>query len=431
MTAGDGTTSSPTSRRGRRASPGSGSRRSASDALPAVSRAQELSTLSGRKSGRSGVTPDDFRHVDHHRGHHGNGHHGGHHGGHYGYYGYYGHGFHFGVYLGYPHYYSIGYPYYGYYSYYSYPYLDSYGCDFYDGFYVRFGSVGVSYYSACPRFGVHGYHGRHQHRYSCAVHGYHYYHVRDCAKCYPDGGVHYEYHDAGNPGEAEREAPLLEKKPLKENLDGGADTGPSDPLADLTPAKLSFALGLRSFQEGHYDKAAEFFFNASVEDPDSRVVRLMLAVSLLSISEDEHAASFLRMAYEAETDSDAGGRLDGLDIDLRRLYGEGRVADFEALRKRVRERADLYPSDPNALLVDGFVALGSADYDRAAVSFNAFQMFTVDDVDRALGARLVAAAQSRAALPANGQSDAIPSPEAVHEFLRDPGLRTVRDLPIR
>ena len=97
----------------------------------------------------------------------------------------------------------------------------------------------------------------------------------------------------------------------------------------------------------------------------------------------------------------------------------------------MRERADLYPSDPNALLVDGFVALGAADYDHAVVSFNAFQMLAVDDVDRALGARLVAATQSRAALPANDQPDAIPSPEAVHEFLRDPSLRTVRDLPIR
>ena len=230
-------------------------------------------------------------------------------------------------------------------------------------------------------------------------------------------------------GEADDGALSLEKQSLKANLDGGADTGLSDPLADLTPAKLSFALGVRAFREGHYDTATEYFFNASVEDADSRVVRLMLAVSLLSISEDEHAASFLRMAYE-DTETHAG--LDGLGFDLRRFYGEAQVTDFEALRKRVKERAELHPSDPNALLVDGFVALGSADYDRAVVSFNAFQIFAVDEIDRALGTRLVAAAQAGATLSANGQpDDAAPSPEAVREFLSDPTLRAVRDLPIR
>jgi hypothetical protein len=233
----------------------------------------------------------------------------------YPYYGYPYYGYpYYGSYGYYPYSYypysrvCVGYPYAGYYYSYPYSYLDDcgYGCDFYDGYNVRFGYYRSSYYATCSGYGAHDWRHHHCHSCPCDVHGYHYYHVRDCPLCYPDGGSYVE-HDvnvpeavAGGAAGPQPEAPVQ-----------GAATPESSPeartiapereesfFASLRPAQLSFAMGLIHFREGDYDQAAEDFYNSSVEDPSSRLVKVFLGVSLFAVGEYSFAAEYFRLGLD-------------------------------------------------------------------------------------------------------------------------------------
>jgi hypothetical protein len=466
--------------RGRRALPGGMLReRTAAgrEAAPSVSDAQAIES-SGRRGGPTGLSKKDFYDADHRRHHDGHhDHHGGHH--------HHDHDwddddFFFGVYLGfgYPYYYPygywgyrypyygypyyslyVGYPYVGYYSYYDYPYLNDYGCDFYSGYYVRFGDVGASYYLSCSHLGLHAHPDHHVHTDTCSLHGAHHYHVRDCSICFPTGGVAYETHDAAGagaapaqeaapaaqvaessaqPGISEVPSPGLQPAPAAAPEPPSPDAvaarrGPSDPLAQLSPAKQTLALGLLAFRRGEYDDAAELLYNASIEDPDSGVVRVALAASLVAIAEYGYGAAYLRQAYRG---SDPVVKH---PLQLRRLYGADRQAEFEAHRRLLADRAELFPSDPDTLLLSAFVALGTGEKQAALVSLNALEQIAQDPGDRELAARLRAASLPEAAVEA---ADAAPSPapssaasdssEAViRAFLESPGLETVKALPVR
>jgi hypothetical protein len=402
------------------------------------------------------------RHHDGHGGfdhggfHHGGFHHGGfHHGG-------FHHGFHFypsfyvGLNFGYPFYSShffypyyfphvyVSFPFVGYYSYYPYPYIHAHGyhdCGFYDGYYVRFGYYRTSYYAGCSGFGSHAYHQHHHHVYDCPTHGYHYYHIRDCALCYPSGGS-YVYHDVEVPqvdpvvdvGVPEQDSAAgsgTEPSPEARTLPGSSAQGAEraeDPMereelffASLKPAQLSFALGLIHFREGHFDDAAEAFYNATIEDPESRLAKAFLAHALFSVGEYEFAAEYLR---EGLVDWEAAA---AYRWNLQALYG--RPEDLESQRRLLLDRQRLYPADSDVLLLLAFVEFATGRENEAAQRFEELRSSSQDPDAILLAGAFLAEIETRS----SGRVQTVAfegADEATGYFLETLDLGTVRDLPL-
>jgi hypothetical protein len=370
-----------------------------------------------------------------------------------GFYGHYGYpfGFSFSFSFGYPYYpyyyyprfrywprYYVAYPYYGYYYSYPYAYLHDYpyyGCDFYDGYYVRFGPYRSSYYVSCSGYGYHAYH-HHCHHHACDTHGDHSYHVRDCLECYPSGGS-YVYRDVEIPDDAvpveQAEAPEPVGPPAPPTLAGEADAVPQ-PLgreesfyASLKPAQLSFVLGLHAMQGGDYDQATESFFNASVEDPDSRLVKVFLAASLFSAGEYRYAAEYIRLGL------DGWEEFPSFDWDVRDLYGSPN--DFESHLALLETETALDPGDIDSQLVLGFIAMHSGDLVRAGSAFDAVRNLSGDPVELAIASRYMAEVEDRSgAFPRSEEERfelAARADPAVKAFLTSHSMRDVPALPIR
>ncbi len=91
----------------------------------------------------------------------------------------------------------------------------------------------------------------------------------------------------------------------------------------------------------------------------------------------------------------------------------------------------MFPSDPDALLVQGFVEMHSGNLDGAAVAFNALGDSAEDSLDSELAGRLLHRVQVRRGVAGSeSPAAAVPSPE-IERFFDDPGIRALRDLPIR
>lgn len=369
---------------------------------------------------------------------------------------------------GYPYYGSWGYPYYassyawypyrtlycgypwvGYYYTYPYPYLasyDYYDCDFYSGYYVRFGPQRTSYYVECSGYGRHDPGCHHCHVHTCSVHGTHSYHLRDCPLCYPSGGV--VLHDVEVPDPPAADAAPMESGGLVPEAEGAVardDATSSDaapeleriPLgreeaffSSLKPAQLSLALGLIQFQNGEYDEAVESFYNGTLEDPKSRVLKLFLATSLAAIGEYEHAAGYLRLTLQG------WAAFPAYPWNLRDLYGN--VADLEKHLGLLEEAIRLNPADVDARLVLAFSQFHGGSPGDAARSFEAVSALSGDPVDDAIAGAYREEHERRQGLrPAEGAeveslllaSDA--EDEAVRRFLASLSLKDIPYLPVR
>ncbi|MFQ5653132.1 MAG: hypothetical protein ACE5GW_00190, partial [Planctomycetota bacterium] len=172
----------------------------------------------------------------------------------------------------------IAFPYLGYYFYYGFPYLYHYGCDFYSGFNLRFGRYHLSLYSPCGYHSLGCWHPHHHHhRVYCGVHGHHYYRLRDCDLCYPyDSTI------------------VITRTVLEESA------GAEERLRDLAPGEMSFCEGWSLLRAGAYEEAAQAFYNASLELPESALVHLFLTVSLAGAGEIELAGATLGEAYRLD-----------------------------------------------------------------------------------------------------------------------------------
>ncbi|MGE3165817.1 MAG: hypothetical protein AB7O52_13005 [Planctomycetota bacterium] len=171
-----------------------------------------------------------------------------------------------------PHFY-VSFPFVGYYAHYFHPYVSHYGCDFYGRFGFRFGRFHLRLYSVC---GLHtGHHYHHCHRYSCALHGYHHYRSRDCYQCYPRD------HTYVIEQRIERESPEANER-----------------IQDLRPAELSFCEGFVLLGAGDYEGAADSFYNASLELPESGLIHFYLGLALAARGEVELATAVFAEAYE-------------------------------------------------------------------------------------------------------------------------------------
>ncbi|HVR73284.1 MAG TPA: tetratricopeptide repeat protein [Planctomycetota bacterium] len=395
-----------------------------------------------------------FGHRGHHFGHHG------HHHRHSSFFGFFGFpfGFSLGVSFGYPYsyypYYShaywggypyVSYPYVGYYYQYPYAYLPpSYDCDFYDGYYVRFGPYRSSYYASCSGYGHHGHAGHHCHTYACSTHGHHEYHVRDCSLCYPGGSYVYQDVDVPDVPVSDVSAPAEAALPVTPTEDLSEDASPAvRPLAEvdaapatreeaffasLRPAQLSFAMGMVSFQKGSYEEAAEAFYNASLEDPESRLVKVFLGTALFAVGEYHYSAEYLRLGL------DDWSAFPSYRWNLRALYQN--QEDFAAQTALLEEEVQLHPGNEDALLVLAFVKQSAGDLAGAGAAVDALRALSPDPVDGQIASDFARAAETRSGVAAESDAGIAPAAgvddaPAVRAFLTSLSLADIPALPMR
>jgi hypothetical protein len=356
---------------------------------------------------------------------------------------------------------GIGYPYVGYYYSYPYPYLsyyDDYDCDFYNGYYVRFGYYRTSYYASCSGFGCHDYNHHHCHVCDCSVHGNHYYHVRDCPLCYPSGGSYVvqdvevpdtaeDVVDTGSTVEQPQQAvegtvalrrgvlPVSSKSSDVGSASHGEVTAQAVPLergerffASLKPAQLSFALALAQFKSGKYNEANEYYYNSSLEDPANKLNKLFLGFSLFSIGEYRFAAEYCRQALEDWP------TFPHYHWSLGDLYGN--PSDLQAQLSLLEGALKVSPGNLDLRLALGVIQFHSGDADKAGETFDALRALSSDPVDQSIaGSYLQEIAKRQGAAwgaagaeepEGSGADDA-----AVGAFLGDMSLKNVPALPMR
>ncbi len=331
------------------------------------------------------------------------------------------HGVSFGVSYGYPYvssygYYGHGYPYYGYrfryrrhYGYYSsyyplayrtayvtYPYYPSYA-EYYS-------------YENDPAYGGGTYVDQSNH--------YYYYGQRagdaTSVEEVPEDGL-YESSEAG--AEVE-EARFVVREPL---VDG--TPAANEPNGELSTAQYQFSLGYLQLERGEYQSASEHFYEASLEAPESRLLKLFLALSLAGQGEYGFSAEYLRHALE---DWDA---LALYPWDVSTLLPEGETTRrIESLRGEVA----LGGGGVDALLVLAFLEFHSRDPGAGATLDHLRDFGAASPVDRAIAERYLSALLVRdgEAVPviAGEISDIYESPVA--EFLAAPSAEKVSELPI-
>jgi tetratricopeptide (TPR) repeat protein len=196
--------------------------------------------------------------------------------------------------------------------------------------------------------------------------------------------------------------------------------------ASLKPAQLSFVLGMIDFKSGGYSQATESFYNASLEDPDSRIAKLFVAVSLFSVGEYRFAAEYLRLGLD-EWESFSRYRW-----DLRNLYGNG--DDFRSHLALLEEEVALHPSNLDALLVLGFVSFSTGETGKAALALDALRSQSSDPIDQEIAGRyLRGVGAGEGAAPQTDEDESAPPPEEapVKAFLTSLSLADVPALPIR
>jgi hypothetical protein len=360
-------------------------------------------------------------------------------------------GFHFGYpYAGYYGYYDpycwprfyVAYPFVGYYRYYGYPYFYHRGyahCGFYDGFYVRFGYYRASYFSACSGFGIHAYHRHHFHSYHCPAHGIHYYHIRDCSLCYPSGS--YVHHEVEVPHVHEEEyGPRTDAAPQPVEPEARPESGSDQArevlqerpepreaeelfFVSLKPAQLSFVLGLLHFRQAHYTEATESFYNASLEDPENRLIKVFLAGSLFAVGEYPFAAEYLRIGLEGWEE------FPRYRWSFRSLYGE--AEDYERQVALLEKHVELDPREPDGRLVLAFVHFSSGDFQRAAASLDALGSAGMPPADRQLAERLVREIEARRSAPEEAPAVAPGADDPTARFLSSLSLADVKALEMR
>jgi tetratricopeptide (TPR) repeat protein len=296
---------------------------------------------------------------------------------------------------------------------------------------VRFGAYRSSYYATCSGYGYHSDPGHHCHLYDCSSHGQHSYHVRDCAECYPSG----THVDVEVPVDAAAQAAPVESVPLAPEGQAAAsnlvaEAAILDPqerfFASLRPAQLSFVFGLGHLKAGKYDEATEALYNASIEDPESKLVKVFLGISLFSAGEYGYAAEYLRLGLE-EWEA-----FPGYQWRVQDLYG--RPGDFDSHLALLEEETRLNPAHTDAALVLGFLAMHSGDLAKAGNAFDSVRSLSSDGVEQTIARRYIAEIEVRTgAFPGPAGETAPPAEEdaTIQAFLASLAPADVPKLPIR
>jgi tetratricopeptide (TPR) repeat protein len=188
------------------------------------------------------------------------------------------------------------------------------------------------------------------------------------------------------------------------------------------------------FKSGSYDEASESFYNASLEDPRSQLVKVFLGISLFAIGEYHYSAEYLRLGL-SEWPAFPAYRW-----SVRSLYGnqEDLASQLAVLEDEVRWN----PASTDASLVLAFLGLSGAAPTKAPPGepIDRLRELSEDPVDLVLAARYTAEVEQRSGISSAGGSMDVEEVELAHNaadspaiqaFLTSLELKDVPALPIR
>ncbi|MFP6633472.1 MAG: hypothetical protein VCD16_12620 [Planctomycetota bacterium] len=189
----------------------------------------------------------------------------------------------------------------------------------------------------------------------------------------------------------------------------------------LRPAQLRCWSALESFRGGDYNDSAEAFYNALLEDPDSQVIKVLLAESLFAIGEYRYAAKYLR---EGLGDWE---EFPGYQWSPAALYGK--AEDFPARLKLLEDEALAHPENEDLQVVLGYERFVHGKPDAAKGVFGALATSSSDAPTRKLSARFLKRIESVAAA-AGKQAEPVPE-TPTSRFLKSLSLEDLRSLEMR
>ena len=212
-----------------------------------------------------------------------------------------------------------------------------------------------------------------------------------------------------------------------------APSVPADELfSNLKPAQLSVTFGLDYFKSGDYERATEEFYNASIEDPESPLVKVLLGMALFSTGEYRYAAGYFRRGLGEWPD------FARYTWQIQSLYGD--VEDFQKHSELVARQLELTPSDEDTLLVSALTRFFAEDFESAGPQFAMLRTFARDTTTKAIAKAYLPEVASRLQGGVGPPEVGIvpvtyPAPlsadDPVGAFLRRPGVDRVGALPIR
>lgn len=240
--------------------------------------------------------------------------------------------------------------------------------------------------------------------------------------------------------EAPREAPVEEggaRESVPERPSAGAPASELHPLRSestfeesLPPAQRSFVAGLYQLRFGEFEAAVDAFYEATLEDPSSRVPKLFLGLALVATGEKRFAAEYIRLSL------DGWAAFPALAWDLHSVYPD--AAAFESDLRFLEEAARLDPADADALFLLGFYRFHGGDLAGAGRTFEALMAVSDDPLDRDLAKAYLAEAERRSGAEALAGTPGAALPlvlteedAAVQRFLSSLSPESALDLPIR
>lgn len=117
--------------------------------------------------------------------------------------------------------------------------------------------------------------------------------------------------------------------------------------AVMRVANLHLDRGLQLFNQGQYAPAADAFRVAADKDQGDAIARLYAAHSLFAVGRYREATPYLRRAFELQP------HILFLNYDMRGDYGN--PAEFDAQLAALRKALQISPTDPDRLLMLGYV----------------------------------------------------------------------------
>lgn len=189
----------------------------------------------------------------------------------------------------------------------------------------------------------------------------------------------------------------------------------------LRPAQLRCWSALESFRGGDYNDSAEAFYNALLEDPDNKVIKVLLAESLFAIGEYRYAARYLR---EALVDWE---EFPGYQWSPAGLYSK--AEDFSSRLKSLEDEASAHPENEDLQVVLGYERFVHGQPDGAKSVFGTLATSSSDEATRKLSARFLKRIESVAA--GEGKELAPPAETPTSRFLKSLSLEDLKSLEMR
>ncbi len=188
-----------------------------------------------------------------------------------------------------------------------------------------------------------------------------------------------------------------------------------DALSGMSETNMTFAMGYLSFQEGNFEDASDYFYNASLAEEGGAHSRVSLTLSLIALGEYEYAAKFLKQAIEMDP------QVIGTQVDIAGMYGTSQAGKLGEDRQLLEQKATLDPNNSDIQLLQAYIALNTDNLESAGSAALRLKDAADQNHDRQLADQLLNEVESRQ----QGFPSVTPDDQSGMSFLSDPSLEAI------